>query len=105
VSDDEDVVVDDEEGGGVDDVVVVDEVDGGVEELKDVEVELEEIGVLVVTGGELLSVIELDGSEVSEGDADAWVDVGAAPASVLVELEDIVNCLLYTSFLGRLKPG
>jgi hypothetical protein len=88
--------------------VVLDVVGGGVLEVLMIveEVELVVSEELVETGGGLLLAIELDdGIEVLEGDGDAWVDVVGTPVIVLVELVDIVNCLLKTSFLGRLKQG
>jgi hypothetical protein len=99
-------VVDVEEGVGVevDEGVVLEGVDEGVDdELSIIEEEVLEVsGVELETGGGLLLAIELDdGTEVLEGDGGAWVDVVGTPVSVLVELVDIVNCLLKTSFLGR----
>jgi hypothetical protein len=99
--------VDVEEGVGVEVVggVVLEEVDKGVDEVLSIEEErvLEVSGVLLETGGELLLAIELDGgTEVLVGDDGVWVDVVGTPVSVLVELVDMVNCLLNTSFLGRL---
>ncbi len=85
--------------------MVLDVVGGGVLEVLMIveEVELVVSEELVETGGGLLLAIELDdGIEVLEGDGDAWVDVVGTPVIVLVELVDIVNCLLKTSFLGRL---
>lgn len=99
--------VDVEEGVGVEVVggVVLEEVDKGVDEVLSIEEErvLEVSGVLLETGVELLLAIELDGgTEVLVGDDGVWVDVVGTPVSVLVELVDMVNCLLNTSFLGRL---
>ena len=99
-------VVDVEEGVGVevDEGVVLEGVDEVVDdELSIIEEEVLEVsGVELETGGGLLLAIELDdGTEVLEGDGGAWVDVVGTPVSVLVELVDIVNCLLKTSFLGR----
>lgn len=66
------------------------------------EVEGLEEGEEVETGGGLLLAIELEGgSEVVVGD-DEEEEVVGTPVSVLVELVDIVNCLLNTSFLGCL---
>jgi hypothetical protein len=76
-------------------------------------IEVEGLGVLgggvVETEGGLLLAIELvDGSDVLVGDADGdgdGVGVVSTPASVLVALVAIVNCLLNTSFLGCLDAA
>jgi hypothetical protein len=76
-------------------------------------IEVEGLGVLgggvVETEGGLLLAIELvDGSDVLVGDADGdgdGVGVVGTPASVLVALVAIVNCLLNTSFLGCLDAA
>lgn len=96
---------DDEVAGGVE------ELDCGVDEVNETEEEVEmgvedEESVAEAVGVGLALAIELDDSmkELDGVDA-AWeedvADVDRAPASVLVELEDIVNCLNLRS-LGRL---
>jgi hypothetical protein len=105
----DETICDDVVGGGVEleEGVLLDE--GGVweEELLNKEEE-EGVGLglieeLEATGGGLLLAIELDGgSEVLEGDDDEEEVVGTPVSVLIVELVDIVNCLLKTSFLGCL---
>jgi hypothetical protein len=97
-----------DEDGGVVEVLdcEVDEVKETEEEVEIIEEDVESVGVAVEVG--LLLAIELDDDTTEElvGVAAAWEDVSdveETPVSVLVELEDIVNCLNLRS-LGRLKP-
>lgn len=69
---------------------------GGGDEVVFIIIEVEGLGVL---GG---GVVEIVGD--ADGDGDGAGVVGT-PASVLVALVAIVNCLLNTSFLGCLKSG
>lgn len=106
----------DVEEGGFDEVVeeggfevlvccceLVEDTETGVE-VDAMEEVAESVGVAVVAG--LLLAIELDDDSTTEevvGVEAAWEDVAdvETPVSVLVELEDIVNCLNLRS-LGRL---